>query len=461
MADTVLDSLLLLFQLACVIVVVAYLLTRSRFFAEVLDERPSARTRLILILVFGALSVYGTVGGVEIMGGAIINVRDLGPMVAGLLGGPLVGVGAGLIGALYRATLDGFSVVPCCLATVLAGLFGGLIWLANGRRFPSTAVAVSFAVLMEGLHMLLVLALARPYEEAVALVGSVALPVILANAAGVLIFSVIFHNLRDERRVQAERDGLLREVERKQAELAIAAGIQRSFLPDTLPQIPGFEIAARSVMAREVGGDFFDAIPFEVMEMGGDRLGILIADVSGKGVPAALFMALSRVVVRVNAGWFRDRPGEAIGSANAAITADSRSGMFVTLFYGVLDAGRGRLVYVNAGHNPPLLFRAASETFTELPATGIAVGVDVDAAYRADEAELGPGDLLVLYTDGITEAENPAGEMFGEERLRGAVVGARGLPAGGVLDSVIGTVRAFAGDAPQADDITLMIVRAT
>jgi sigma-B regulation protein RsbU (phosphoserine phosphatase) len=135
--------------------------------------------------------------------------------------------------------------------------------------------------------------------------------------------------------------------------------------------------------------------------------------------------------------------------------------MFVTLFYGVLDAGRGRLVYVNAGHNPPLLFRAASETFTELPATGIAVGVDVDAAYRADEAELGPGDLLVLYTDGITEAENPAGEMFGEERLRGAVVGARGLPAGGVLDSVIGTVRAFAGDAPQADDITLMIVRAT
>jgi sigma-B regulation protein RsbU (phosphoserine phosphatase) len=195
MADTIVGSLLLLFQLACVIVVVAYLLTRSRFFPTVLDGRPSVRTRIVLVLVFGALSVYGTVGGVEIMGGAIINVRDLGPMVAGMLGGPGVGVGAGLIGALYRASLDGFSVVPCCLATVLAGLFGGLIWLGNGRRFPSTAVAVSFAVLMEGLHMLLVLALARPFEEAVGLVASIALPVILANATGILIFSVIIRNL--------------------------------------------------------------------------------------------------------------------------------------------------------------------------------------------------------------------------------------------------------------------------
>ncbi len=113
--------------------------------------------------------------------------------------------------------------------------------------------------------MLLVLALARPFEEAVALVSSVALPVILANAAGVFIFALFIHNLENERRVQAERDGLLREVERKNTELAIAAEIQRSFLPDTLPQIAHFDIAARCVMAKEVGGDFFDVIPFEVI----------------------------------------------------------------------------------------------------------------------------------------------------------------------------------------------------
>jgi sigma-B regulation protein RsbU (phosphoserine phosphatase) len=183
MAVDIAGSLLLLIQLSCVIVVVAYLLTRRKFFLEVLDGHPSVRTQLILIAVFGALSIYGTVGGVEILGG-IINVRDLGPMVAGLLGGPVVGVATGVIGGLYRSTLDGFSVVPCSIAPVLAGFFGGLIWLLNKRRFPTIIVAVSFAVLMEGLHMLLVLALARPFEEAVALVSSTALPIILANAAG-------------------------------------------------------------------------------------------------------------------------------------------------------------------------------------------------------------------------------------------------------------------------------------
>ena len=135
MADTILSTLVLLLQLACVIVVVAYLLTRRKFFIDVLDGHPTLRIQALLIAVFGALSIYGTVGGVEIMG-AFINVRDLGPMVGGLVGGPIVGVGAGLIGALYRASLGGFTVVPCVLATLLAGLLGGLIWLAYRRRFP-------------------------------------------------------------------------------------------------------------------------------------------------------------------------------------------------------------------------------------------------------------------------------------------------------------------------------------
>jgi sigma-B regulation protein RsbU (phosphoserine phosphatase) len=458
MAVEIAGSLLLLFQLSCVIVVVAYLLTRRKFFLEVLEGHPSIRTQLILIAVFGALSVYGTVGGVEFMGG-IINVRDLGPMVGGLVGGPAVGVGAGLIGALYRASLGGFSVVPCVLATILAGLFGGLIWLAYKRRFPPIIVAVSFAVLMEGLHMLLVLALARPFAEAVALVSSVALPVILANATGVFIFAFIIHNLENERRVQAERDDLVREVERKNTELAIAAEIQRSFLPDALPQIAQFEIAARSVMAKEVGGDFFDVIPFEVVRMGRDRLGILIADVSGKGIPAALFMALSRIVVRVNATWHQQQPAEAIRDANAIITADSRSGMFVTLFYGVLDANDRSLAYVNAGHNPPIICRGSDGSFWELPATGMAIGAVPDAVYDSGTAALGPGDVLVLYTDGITEAENGAQEMFGEGRLREAIVRARTLPAGAIVAAILESVQAFSGAAPQSDDITLMVVR--
>ena len=458
MAVTVLSSLLVLLQLASVIVVIAYLLTRSRFFAEVLDGRTTIGAQLVLVVVFGALSVYGTISGVEIQG-AIFNVRDLGPMVGGLVGGPVVGIGAGIIGALYRSQLGGFTVVPCSIATILAGLLGGLIWWRNGRKFPVLAVAVSFAVLMEGLHMLITLAICRPLEQALVVVSSVALPMILANAAGMFIFGFIIVNLENERRMQAERDDLLREMERKNTELAIAAEIQRSFLPDAIAQIEHFDIAAKSVMAKEVGGDFFDVIPFEVIHMGKDRLGILIADVSGKGIPAAIFMALSRIVVRVNAMWHQQQPAEAIRDANAIITADSKSGMFVTLFYGVLDARDRSLTYVNAGHNPPLVCRGADGGFSELPATGMAIGADQDAAYASGRIVLGPGDVMVLYTDGITEAENVRQEMFGEERLREAILRSRTLPAAAIVGAILESVQTFAGDNPQSDDITLMVVR--
>ncbi len=246
---------------------------------------------------------------------------------------------------------------------------------------------------------------------------------------------------------------------RSNAELQIAAEIQTSFLPEVIPPLPGFDIAAKSVMAREVGGDFFDVIPLEVIRMGQDRLGIFIADVSGKGIPAALFMALSRIVVRVNATWHQQSPAEAIRDANAIITADSRGGMFVTLFYGILNAQDRSLTYVNAGHNPPLICRGSDGSFSDLPATGMAIGAVPDAAYDAGTVTLGPGDVVVLYTDGITEAENDAQEFFGEDRLREAIAGARMLPAASIVDAILESVQAFAGAAPQSDDITLMVVR--
>jgi sigma-B regulation protein RsbU (phosphoserine phosphatase) len=458
MEFTILSSLLVLIQLICVIIVVAYLLTRSRIFPEVLDGHPAVKTQVILILVFGALSVYGTLSGVEFMG-AIVNVRDLGPMLAGLLGGPWVGLGAGLIGAAHRMSLGGFTVYSCSLATVFAGLFGGLIWLARGRKFAGITIAVLFAVLMEGFHMLLALALCRPFEQAVAVVSTVSLPMILANAAGMFVFAFIIENLQNERKMQAERDTLLREIERKNTELAIAAEIQRSFLPDTITQIEGYDIAARSVMAKEVGGDFFDVIPLEVVPLGTGTLGVMIADVSGKGIPAALFMALSRIVVRVNATWYANKPAAAIRNANTIISHDSKSGMFVTLFYGLLDSDSRTFTYVNAGHNPPIHYRAADGTLSELEATGIAMGVLDDATYTQDTVEMAPNDLLILYTDGITEAENAQVEMFDVERLKKIILASRELPSAGIIQEILNAVRIFTGDHPQSDDITLMVIR--
>src|SRR5512137_1160211 len=164
-----LSSLLVLLQLISVIVVVAYFLTRSRIFPEILEGHPTLTTQVILILLFGALSIYGTLSGIEISG-ALVNVRDLGPMLAGLLGGPWVGLGAGLIGAAHRMTLEGFTVYSCSLATVFAGLFGGLIWLLYKRKFPGIMIAVLFAILMEGFHMALTLVMCTPFDKAMAVV---------------------------------------------------------------------------------------------------------------------------------------------------------------------------------------------------------------------------------------------------------------------------------------------------
>jgi phosphoserine phosphatase RsbU/P len=458
MEYTIVSSLLVLLQLICVIIVVAYLLTRSRIFLEVLDGHPTATTQIILILVFGALSIYGTISGIDFMG-AVVNVRDLGPMLAGLLGGPVVGVGAGLIGAAYRMTLGGFTEYACSLATVLAGLFGGLIWLACGRRFAGITISVLFAILMEGFHMLLVLIISRPFDQAVTVVAATALPIILANAIGMFVFAFIIENLQNERKMQAERDTLLREMERKNTELAIAAEIQQSFLPDTITQIEGYDIAARSVMAKEVGGDFFDVIPLEVVPLGPGKLGIMIADVAGKGIPAALFMALSRIVVRVNASWYASKPAVAIRDANTIISRDSKSGMFVTLFYGLLDSATRTFTYVNAGHNPPIHYSAADSTLSELEATGIAMGVMEDAQYTQDTMLMAPGDLLILYTDGITEAENAQQEMFGLERLKERILALRTLSSPDIIEGILTAVRTFTGDYPQSDDITLMVIR--
>ena len=248
------------------------------------------------------------------------------------------------------------------------------------------------------------------------------------------------------------------EIEKEQAELQIAAEIQRDFLPDTLPATEGFCIAARSIPAKEVGGDFFDVIPLGGIPLSDPLTGIVIGDVSGKGVPAALFMALSRIVVRVTAQ--RDPvPADVIATANSVIATNSRSGMFVTLFYGILDHRTHTLTYVNAGHNPPILFRTGSDTPEELPATGIALGAMEDACYGQETVTLDAGDLVLLFTDGITEAINADVEMYGMDRLLAVVEENRTRSPREIMDAVIRSVVAFSGSQPQFDDITILVVK--
>jgi sigma-B regulation protein RsbU (phosphoserine phosphatase) len=189
----------------CVIVVAAYLLTRSRIFPEILDGRATLVTQIILVLLFGALSVYGTFSGIDFLG-SVVNVRDLGPMLAGLLAGPWVGIGAGLIGAAYRFSLGGITVYSCSVTAVFAGLFGGLIWLHAKKKFAGVKIAVLFAILMEVFHMVLTLLIARPFDDALAIVSRVYIPMIVANAVGMYVFCIMVENYRHERELQAEHD---------------------------------------------------------------------------------------------------------------------------------------------------------------------------------------------------------------------------------------------------------------
>ncbi|MEA3488610.1 MAG: LytS/YhcK type 5TM receptor domain-containing protein [Euryarchaeota archaeon] len=453
MAYPIIELLLVLVEKICVIVVIAYLITRTRYFREILDKRFTLKNRAILILIFGAVSIFGTYSGIAIFG-AIANVRDLGPMIAGLIGGPVIGLGAGLIGGIHRYFLGGFTCVPCSLATVLAGLFGGIIYVLKRGKFIGVPGAVLFAVLMESFHMVLVLILARPYSEAVKVVEEISIPMIFANALGMLFFAYIISNWIRERETAEERDKYFAELERKRYELKMAHDIQQSFLPDAIPDLPGFELAAQNIPAKEVGGDFYDFIPISE-----GKIGLTIADVSGKGVPAALFMALSRTIVRAKATRI---PGvaEVIRDANSLIAADAKSGMFVTLFYAVLDVSARTLTYVCAGHNPPVIFKAKTKTLMRLDAKGIALGAIADIELEERTIVLDEGDIVVFYTDGVTEAMNKNEVQFGEERLNTTIKVNQRLSANDMLEKINAEVLAFCGDVPQFDDITLMVLKA-
>jgi phosphoserine phosphatase RsbU/P len=451
------ESLITLFQMICVIMIFAYLFTRSRYFIEVFEHRATISTKIILIIFFGLISVYGSISKISLYG-AVLNVHDLGPIIAGMVCGPYVGLGAGFIGGAFRLTQGGPYMYAAALATIVAGLLGGLIYLANKKEFISTSHAVLYTFIIEILVSIMQIAMATPASQVVNVAIFVALPMIIIVSVAVFIFSKIIHNILDERRIKAEKERLESEMARKNAELQIAAEIQKNFLPETLPWTEGFDIAAKSIMAMEVGGDFFDVIPLEVMPINSSRTGIMIADVSGKGVPAALFMALSRIVVRVTATWFK-KPSEVISFANPIIANNSKTGMFVTLFYGIIDKETGTLTYVNAGHNPPIVLRQKSGEIEELNLTGMAVGAMDDAEYTQVEIPLAPGDVIVLYTDGITEAQNDKEEMFDVPRLIETIRENSNSSSQEIADEIIRSVFSFSDKQPQFDDITLMVVK--
>jgi serine phosphatase RsbU (regulator of sigma subunit)/putative methionine-R-sulfoxide reductase with GAF domain len=263
--------------------------------------------------------------------------------------------------------------------------------------------------------------------------------------------------------IAVENDRLLQEAaeqERLKQELDVARRIQTSFLPEQCPNLPGWELAVIWRSAREVGGDFYDFVPLPAAREQANPSGVVIADVADKGVPAALFMALSRTLMRTVAIDGR-QPAAAVARANDLIVADARSELFVTLFYAILQPNSAEVSYVNAGHMPPLLVRATDGSTEELRTNGMALGVLPDLEFEERTAHLAPGDTLILYTDGVIEASNAGQEMFGKERLIETVRTHHHESAQKMAKTLNDTISAFVGEAPQFDDLTLVVAKRT
>jgi serine phosphatase RsbU (regulator of sigma subunit)/anti-sigma regulatory factor (Ser/Thr protein kinase) len=249
-----------------------------------------------------------------------------------------------------------------------------------------------------------------------------------------------------------EQEAEIRSRERLEQELAVARLIQQNFLPRELPRPQGWGIAAEYLPAREVGGDFYDFI-----DLPGGRLGLVVGDVTDKGVPAALVMAATRSVLRASAQRLVD-PGAVLERVNEHLCPDIPENMFVTCLYGVLEPETGRLVFANAGHNLPVVARDGE--VSELRARGMPLGLMPGMSYEETEAVLEPGAHLLLYSDGLTEAHDPHREMFGSGRLSAAMAEHGGAPGERLITELMSALAGFTGGSgEQEDDITLVAIR--
>jgi serine phosphatase RsbU (regulator of sigma subunit) len=251
----------------------------------------------------------------------------------------------------------------------------------------------------------------------------------------------------------AERNlALVQAQQQLTAELDIARALQIAILPSAFPAKPGCDGAARMVPASTMGGDFYDFI-----ELPNGQVGLVMADVSGKGVPAAFFMAVSRTNLRELAIHHPD-PGDCLACANEVLCTQNPMDLFVTVFYCIFDPATGILRYANGGHNPPLVRRAGGSLEMLDQMGGLVLGAMPGVTYSNHQVQLRHGDRLVLYTDGVTEAFNSAEEAFGMERLIGEISAHGAGSASELVDRICRSVANFAGDAPQSDDITLTVL---
>src|SRR5438093_2254332 len=346
-----------------------------------------------------------------------------------------IGNGEGVLGRVWQAA------TPLCLNE-----FSEAPELATLRDSSLGATSVMVAPLLYAKQNMGVLALANsrmgsPFSQN----DFVVFKSITEQSAFALYNAIIYSEANEKKRLDHD--------------LAIARDIQRILLPAEAPIVNGFEISGMNVPARQVSGDYFDYIKVD-----DERLGVAIADVSGKGVPASLIMAICRSVLRTEAVG-NPSPADVLQKVNRQLYPDIKEDMFISMAYLILDHARNGITLARAGHDAPLLYKRASQTVTPIKPRGMVVGIDsgnvFDRLTVHFAAPLERDDCLVLYTDGVTETLNPEGDEFGLDRSIQSVRASANDGAQAIVKKIIGDVRDFTGSAPQNDDITLIAIRKT
>jgi phosphoserine phosphatase RsbU/P len=241
---------------------------------------------------------------------------------------------------------------------------------------------------------------------------------------------------------------------RMERDLVLAAQVQASFMPGKMPDVPGWQLAVSLLPAKVISGDFYDAIVLP-----GGELAVLIADVVDKGVGAALYMAMSIALLRTALATHPDQPAAVCEAVSRQLQGYAAGNQFVTVFLGILDPRSGRLIYSNAGHNPPLLLGATQPGgLLQLKNTGLALGVLEDSIWECGCAQVACGEALILYSDGITEAENGQREFYRMQRLLAVARENADRPASAIRDAILDSVQQFMGGAEQSDDIALLVL---
>ncbi len=320
-------------------------------------------------------------------------------------------------------------------------------------RISLIAARVMFAAAVLDL-LLLLLTLLNVFPVSRGTMSAVLIPVFFLLLAAAAVFSA---DVKRDRSVIVEQEAEAQKTERLSMELELAKTIQSNMLPNTYPVFPErkeFDVYARTEPAKELGGDFFD---FQMIDR--DHLALIIADVAGKGIPAAMFMMASKIIIHNMAKNRNHDPAKILKAVNKQIGANNQSDMFVTLWLGILEISTGLLSAANAGHEYPCLMHKNRDFILLKDPHGLVLGAMDKTEYRSYEIQLVPGDTVFLYTDGVTEAMNAENEEFGLERMVDALNLELDVPVAKLVDNVRGAVGAFVGDAPQADDITMMVLR--